>query len=288
MLPIIACVILILGQSVSQTLHTTTPTIITPLVEYYISCPQDVQESTYTLVRRVLTALIHHVKNAAGFAPIGDFLCQKALTHNADGDEEALRRLIEVLSVVCSVRHGSRMSGKCLFFHHELACHPAPDKHLAALLPTLNCISITPCTFAALLKLSAAILVSTTGDMGLWMGSGRRFLEHVWSLVTNGLPLHLKFALELHGVLVDMNWGGWKMIALPVLLKRSISLLDQDALGVLRLLSKINEEGKLGEVDVVWKRGLEAWLKKHSGLGTGLTKMVCVRCIEAIMTFIHP
>ncbi|KAF9038274.1 hypothetical protein BDZ89DRAFT_1061276 [Hymenopellis radicata] len=244
-------------KSVSQTLHTTTPTIITPLVEYYISCPQDVQEPTYHLIRRVLTALIHHVKNAAGFAPVGDFLCQKALTHNLDGDEEALRRLLEVLSVACSVRHGSRMS----------------DKHLAALLPTLDRISITPCSFAALLKLSTAILVSTTGDMGLWMGSGRRFLEHIWSLVTNGQPLHLKFALELHGVLVDMNWGGWKMIALPVLLKRSISLLDKDALGVLRLFSKINEEGKLGEVDVVWKRGIEAWLKEHSGLGTGLTNI---------------
>lgn len=106
----IAWVFVCACKSVSQTLHTAVPTIITPLVDSYITCPGEVEESTYTLLRRVLTALIHHVKNAAGFAPIGDFLCQKAAAIS-QSNGETLRRIIEVLGVACSVRHGSRMTG---------------------------------------------------------------------------------------------------------------------------------------------------------------------------------
>lgn len=87
-------------------------------------------------------------------------------------------------------------------------------------------------------------------------------MEHVWSSAANKEPLQTKFVLELYGVLVEMGWGGWKMIALPTLLKRSVALLDGDALGTLRLLAKVKEEGKLGDVDLVWKRGLETWLVK--------------------------
>ena len=112
-----------------------------------------------------------------------------------------------------------------------------------------------------MLKLSTAVIYSSAGDMSLWMGLGRRYLEYVWSLANDGSEIHVKYALEIHGILVEMGWGGWKMIALPVLLKRSIPLLEVQSLQVLRLLSKVKEEGKLGEVDVVWKRGVEAWLK---------------------------
>ena len=95
-------------QSVSQTLHTATTSIIRPLVEYYIVAEDE--EAAYTLVRRVLTALIHHCKDREQFSAVADMLVAQFEERVKDcSDEGKLRRVLEVASVVCSVRQGSRM-----------------------------------------------------------------------------------------------------------------------------------------------------------------------------------
>ena len=98
-------------QSVSQTLHTCTPSVISPLLTYYLSTEDP--ETTYTLIRRTLTALIHHVKNADQFSLLGDVLIQrfKATTTENSKDDEHLRRMLEVVAVPCAVRQGSRLTG---------------------------------------------------------------------------------------------------------------------------------------------------------------------------------
>lgn len=69
----------------------------------------------------MLTALIHHVKSAEQFAPLGDLLVEKfvqIVTELESGSsiteerQESLRRILTIVSVVCSVRQGSRMSRK--------------------------------------------------------------------------------------------------------------------------------------------------------------------------------
>ena len=103
-------------QSVSQTLHTSTASIFTPLLEYYLSTSSNTN-TTYTLIRRSLTALIHHVKNAEQFESLGDLIVQKFLDilkstdMNSESDVERLRKMIEAVGVVCSVRQGSRLNG---------------------------------------------------------------------------------------------------------------------------------------------------------------------------------
>lgn len=103
-------------QSVSQTLHTSTASIFTPLLEYYLSTNSN-SNTTYTLIRRSLTALIHHVKNAEQFESLGDLIVQKffdvlkSTDMNSESDVERLRKMIEVVGVVCSVRQGSRLNG---------------------------------------------------------------------------------------------------------------------------------------------------------------------------------
>ena len=95
-------------QSVSQTLHTSTQSILTPLLNYHLTCSDP--RHTSTLIRRYLTALIHHVKNADQFSPISRSLID-ALT-NADVDqEEKLNRLLQTVAVPCSARQGSRLTG---------------------------------------------------------------------------------------------------------------------------------------------------------------------------------
>ena len=67
----------------------------------------------------MLTALIHHVKSAEQFAPLGDLLVEKFVQIVTESEssmteerQESLRRILTIVSVVCSVRQGSRMSRK--------------------------------------------------------------------------------------------------------------------------------------------------------------------------------
>lgn len=81
---------------------------------------------TNTLLRRVLTATIHRSKLREQFDAVGDLLvgrfcavvrrfAERQLRGEGDEGEELgpLRRVLEVISVPCSVRQGSRMSRKC-------------------------------------------------------------------------------------------------------------------------------------------------------------------------------
>lgn len=85
-----------------------------PLLAYYLST--EAPETTYTLIRRVLTALIHHVKNAGQFSPLADLLVQefstisKSTKSTSPEDLERLRRMLEILTVPSSVRQGSRLT----------------------------------------------------------------------------------------------------------------------------------------------------------------------------------
>ena len=74
---------------------------------------------TYTCLRRLLTALIHHCRGAEQFLPVSELLSERFinLAHPPilDEDTDRLDRCIEIISVVSSVRQGSRMTG-ALFF----------------------------------------------------------------------------------------------------------------------------------------------------------------------------
>ncbi|KAK0189706.1 hypothetical protein F5146DRAFT_1052188 [Armillaria mellea] len=223
-------------KSVSQTLHTATQSILKPLLAFHLSC--EIAEPTYTLLRRILTALIHHVRNSEKFSPIGDLLVSAFIDFMSEAhadNTEGRRRVLEILSVSCSVRQGSRHT----------------EKHLSQLLTAANSVPITEEARLSLLKLSAAVL--TAGDMALSMGLGRRFLERSWD--------HPVFAMELYGTLADLGWGGWKIIALPTLLKKTHILLEKESVRSLRLLASVHKEKRLGEVDLVWKQRVEQWVK---------------------------
>lgn len=96
------------SKSISQTMHTSTPSVLGPLLTYHLSC--DNPEPTFMVIRRVLTALIHHIKDAEQFALLADVLVQQftpiSKTTMRD-DPERLRRMLEVVSVTTSVRQGS-------------------------------------------------------------------------------------------------------------------------------------------------------------------------------------
>ena len=100
-------------QSVSQTLHTCTPFIFTTLLNYYLSSPAN-SKLTYTLLRRSLTALIHHVDNADQFSILSETILQQVLTifKQENHDAKMLRRALDVCSILLGVRQGSRLRGQ--------------------------------------------------------------------------------------------------------------------------------------------------------------------------------
>ncbi|KAF5369330.1 hypothetical protein D9758_002676 [Tetrapyrgos nigripes] len=222
-------------KSVSQSLHTVTITLVGPLIKYYLIC--DNLDDTYTLIRRVLTAFIHHVKGPEQFSSVADLVVQ-ALNTNTIGTEteELLSRALELAALVASVRNGSRLTAKHLseMYKFGMALAPQTAPHLA------------------LLKFSSSLL--TAGDMTLWMSQGRHLLTRLWDTESEG------FMLQLHGILTELGWGGWKMIALPGLVKRTGKLLEVEPRVTVRVLAGLSRESKLGDTDLVWKKKINDWV----------------------------
>lgn len=75
--------------------------------------------------------------------------------------------------------------------------------------------------------------------------------------------MQVTFTLKFNGCLASSNWGGWKLIALP-LLYRSVFKLDVDSGVLLNFLARLRRVGKIGgsivekekekEAEGVWKK----------------------------------
>ena len=110
---------------------------------------------------------------------------------------------------------------------------------------------------SALASVIASSLIASPANLTIWMGAGRRALEHAWA----SSPL---LAVSLTASLSELNWGGFSQFGLPVFLKNSISLLKSDdtqlQLRVLRCVSKLAGDGSLKDCDATWKEGFSEWL----------------------------
>ena len=121
------------------------------------------------------------------------------------------------------------------------------EKQQFALASELVNIPVTTSTFSVLLKLTTAVLMA--GDMALWMGPGRKIIEKSWETP--------EYGIKLCGSLADLEWGGWKMIAVPSLTKAIPQLLESAYGLVLHLLASLQREGKLWQLDSTCRRVLE-------------------------------
>ncbi|KAK2463026.1 hypothetical protein APHAL10511_004681 [Amanita phalloides] len=291
-------------KSVSQTLHTCTSSLIRPLLSHHLTSSAR-PKSTHLLIRRSLTAFIHHVKSADQFSPIVEIVIDQfdsVLRHYAEASpvdqtviptSERFRRALEVVVVPCSVRQGSRLT------HSQL-------EQLFALLTLIPLKRMDSELFAALLRFTVALY--TASDMALWLGPGRNFLQRCWDEAPmnpsersaipveidveaqpnmslehrlRGLPsdrpgscrVYTSFTLPLYASLAELSWGGWKLIALPLVLKHTLPFLRQEGTDghmariLLAFLASLRRLKRLGpsEVDVVWRERLEKWCVDRVG-----------------------
>ncbi|KAJ3508085.1 hypothetical protein NLJ89_g5945 [Agrocybe chaxingu] len=219
-----------------KTLHTCAPSVFSPLLSYHVAAPDP--KPTYTLLRRALTALIHHVKNAEQFVSVADLIVQK-LSTCVKTDIEQLRRTVEVASIICSVRQGSRLT----------------DAQKAALFGDLNSLPILPVLHSAVLRFATSLYL--TSEMPLWLGPGLKFLQSTWNLHAPSF-----FAFKLNLCLADSGWTGWKLIAQPLVMKATVKpellLSEKELIGFLGAVKRAKKLGAPVEVDVVWKKKIEA------------------------------
>ncbi|KAI9508384.1 armadillo-type protein [Russula earlei] len=226
-------------KSVSQTLHTVTPSIVAPLLQVHLR-GQD-PALTHTCLRRLLTALIHHCKGAEHFLPVSELLIQRfiifARSVESDHDTDALSRFLEVISVVSSVRQGSRLTAD----------------QLSTITTTLS--FLVP--FLSLQKplLHACVPVLMAGDLSLWMGAGRELVQQTWTNVTLGA--------QMCGILSELSWGGWQLLEIPHMMKHFPDLLSFDAMGGLRLLAGLHKAQRVNGVPGDWLQRLDEWVSKR-------------------------
>jgi len=104
-----------IAQSVSQTLHTCTLAIFGPLLSCHLDSVDP--KATYTLLRRSLTALLHHVKGADQFSSLTEICMERFTSTMKEGNEERVRRMLNIMSVLIGVRQGARLTGNFFFCH---------------------------------------------------------------------------------------------------------------------------------------------------------------------------
>jgi len=110
---------------------------------------------------------------------------------------------------------------------------------------------------SVILKFTSATF--TAAEMPLWLGPGYKFLQRAWSACTDQPTL--QFVLKLNVCLAELGWGGWKLVALPLLLKAAASqtMLDLDPPKILEVLATLRKSKKfsVSDTDLVWKDRFE-------------------------------
>ncbi|KAG1818154.1 armadillo-type protein [Suillus subaureus] len=240
-------------KSVSQTLHTSAGSSMASLIDCHLT--SDHPELTYTLLRRVLTALIHHCNGPEHFSIVASLIVDRfcAVSQADDTNHQHLQRAMQITSVICAVRQGSRlscMSSLFLSLAHPLNFAPVAN-HLTQLASRLASLPLDVPLHSEILNFASSLL--TAGDMSMSTGPGRAFVARAL-----GVP---SFGLMLCGVLAELGWGGWKLVGLPALLKATSGLLQAEPTLTLRLLASLQHSGKLGEVDIVWRRSVDSWIQ---------------------------
>ncbi|THH09644.1 hypothetical protein EW145_g1873 [Phellinidium pouzarii] len=250
------------AKSVAQTLHTCAPALVLSCLEYHMGASEAQLKTTSKLLRRLLTALIHHCAKAEQFASIAEPLVEKFETM-ADVlyDLEDVRRMMFVLVVPCSVRQGSRLS----------------PKQLSRILDISVKLSYATALRSALLAMTTAALCALSADQSVWISAGRRALERMWSTDT-------ALAVATTGALSDSGWKGLSQIALPLFTKNCLMLLEDTGEGrvqnegaamvngdnksevsvhvqTLRVLAKLAKEGMLKSTDDTWRKRLATHIR---------------------------
>ncbi|KAG8737812.1 U3 snoRNP protein [Ceratobasidium sp. 414] len=230
------CIVEAMRAKQAQGIYTTATELVGPLLEAHVE--EDNPERTLLLLRRVLTALIHHSKtesfSGVAGAVVGRLEAEMAkLEEQGDSkeprDEGRLMRAMEVATIICAVRKGGKLTS-------------ATVSSLLALVPRILDYSTPDPEIQA--KCRAYVVAALfAGDMTAWIGPGRRALDAVWQNPAEGM--------RVAAILSELGWGGWKSVVLPHVLRRTPETLASSSTQTLSAIAYFYSTGQL-DVDPVW------------------------------------
>ncbi|KAF8589509.1 hypothetical protein K439DRAFT_362879 [Ramaria rubella] len=176
------------------------------------------------------------------------------------------RYIMNLLSIACSVRKGSRMT----------------QKQLSRVLTHLAQHDVLFTDPKHVLMLGTAALMA--GEMPIWMGPGRKFIEASWKNSAVG-P-------KLSGALSDLHWGGWRLIELPFTLKYTLQSINIDPLPTLSLLATLSRSQRLDDVDEGWlarvAESVDVRLVAWNMSETDLQELASIVALSSILPSIGP
>ncbi|KAG8729135.1 U3 snoRNP protein, partial [Ceratobasidium sp. 423] len=233
------CVVEATRAKQAQGIYTTATDLISPILDAHVVG----SGGTYVLLRRVLTALMHHSKTESfeGIAGVVVAVLERelaALESEAKGkgkakedaevvsqQEERLVQVVEIATAMCAVRKGGKLSRPTV-------------SNILATLPRIFACSENSRSRPEYRALIVAALMA--GDMGSWIGPGRHVLDCD--------PLE---GMRLSAILSGLGWGGWESMMLQHVLRRTPETLASHRSQCLSVLATLYKAGHL-EVDAVW------------------------------------
>lgn len=121
---------------------------------------------------------------------------------------------------------------------------------------------------SAMLLFCTSLLMA--GEMSLWLGPALKFLQQSWAgsvsspVTAEEFSTHpLAFTLKLHLCLSDSGWGGWKMVALPLVMRSTLrsdaGLAQYAPRQLLAFAASLKREKNItpADSDTVWRTKLE-------------------------------
>lgn len=284
-------------KSVSHTLHTSSSSILAPVLEHYLSASSSEsssdEESLYALLRRTLTALIHHCDSPDQFSSIADVVVKRveealAQSHMSESGVESVpegqqgqdrqpenldlahrervRRALRLAAIACGVRQGSRLSPSHISRLIALLSHfPVPTSTL-----TRACTHAYPnekakASESTFLEFLSSLFVAATASSS----PNTAFDSSIRTFVQRIQHTSPQFFVSLVGVLSSLGWQGGARGGNWLLIRDTLGVLHYDERGVLRLLARfvsgsrsrrVGGKGGSGGMDVVWKRSLNTWV----------------------------
>ncbi|KAG8720081.1 U3 snoRNP protein [Ceratobasidium sp. 395] len=273
------CVIEATRSKQAQGVYTTATEIIGPILEAHVEGSDS--EETLLLLRRVLTALIHHSKTES-FSGVAGVVVTRLETEMARveeiksskgkereaGDEERLMRAMEVATIICAVRKGGKLASVTV-------------SALLALVPRTLAVSTSgPETKAKCRAYLVAALVA--GDMAAWIGPGRRALDAVWKDPVEGM--------RVAAMLSELGWSGWKSMLLPHVLRRTPETLASSPAQTLSVLAHLCSAGQL-DVDPAWiaRVGSDiSTMVQNWNLGDNTTELFNILTLSPLLPNVAP
>lgn len=166
------------------------------------------------------------------------------------------------------------------------------DAQKSSLYAGLDTLSILPELHTPLLRYTTSLFLA--GDMPLWLGLGLKFLRRIWNIPSDLQKEFTQtvssFTMKFHLCLADTGWSGWKLVALPLIFKFTswpeLRLMERHQKELITFLSALKKGRKLGsptEVDLVWKKKIEAIILgrlKSAGGRTRISEEEVRLCID--------